>query len=198
MLGIDMTTWLGLAVVAAVVSTFGALLGVILKDYFFSRSFERWKQKQSLELLYQKYRDPLFLSASELASRVAELLYHYPAIYLSQEVLSLQPTKQLHNNIDDPYFQRYKLVSTIYRFCAFFGWLELYRQETTYLHSGDSKYSRSLECAVEMIRGDLADGQINGADDWEKWKDSLIFREELRAIGESMIETRGSTRAVMR
>jgi hypothetical protein len=88
-------------------------------------------------------------------------------------------------------------VSTVFRFCAFFGWLELYRQETTYPHSENSEYSKSLECAVEIVRGDLADGQINLADDWEEWKDNLIFREELRAIGESMIETRGSTRAVI-
>jgi hypothetical protein len=197
MLDINLQTWLGLTVVGTVVSTFGALLGIILKEYVFSRSFERWKQKQSLELLYQKYRDPLYLSARELASRVAELLTHYPAIYLGQEVLGLSAPKQVHNSIHDPYFQRHKLVSTVYRFCAFFGWLELYRQETTYLHFGNNKYSKCLERAVESIRGDLADGQINLADDWEKWNDCLIFREELRAIGESMIETRGSARAVM-
>src|SRR3954463_10266657 len=100
MLGIGLKTWLGLTVVSAIVSTFGALLGVVLKDYFFSRSFERWKQKQSLEVLYQKYRDPLFLSARELSSRVAELLNHYPAIYLTQKVYDSQPTEQLHNSID--------------------------------------------------------------------------------------------------
>jgi len=194
---IHLESWLGVTVVAALVSTFGALLGITLKDYFFSRSFERWKQRHSLELLYQKYRDPLFLSACELASRISELLKLYPAIYLKQKVLDSQPIKQLHNSFDDPYFQRYKLVSTVYRFCAFFGWLELYRQETTYLHSGNSKHSRSLEQAVELIRADLADGQINLADDWERWRDRLVFREEIRAIGESMIETRGSTRTVM-
>jgi hypothetical protein len=83
-------TWLG----PAVFTTFGALLGVILKDYFFSRSLERWRHKQSLELLYQKYRDPLFLSASEVASRVAELLNKYPANYLNEKVSHLKATKQ--------------------------------------------------------------------------------------------------------
>jgi hypothetical protein len=41
---------------------------------------------------------------------------------------------------------------------------------------------------VEAIRSSLADGHLNDADDWLKWTDSLIFREEQRAIGESMIE----------
>ena len=31
----------------------------------------------------------------------------------------------------------------------------------------------------------LADGEINTARDWRKWRDTLVFREELRAIGES-------------
>src|SRR5580765_5977083 len=48
--------WLGLTVVAAIVSTVGALFGIFLKDYLFSRSLEQWKQRQTLEQLYQKYR----------------------------------------------------------------------------------------------------------------------------------------------
>lgn len=193
----DLTAWLGLTAVAAIVSTVGALLGILIKDYFFSRSFERWKQQQSIELLYQKYRDPLFLSARELASRIVELLNEYPANFLTQTVLDSRPPKQTANSNADPYFQRYKFVSTVYRFSAFFGWLELYRQETTFLQTADSEHSRRLETAIAKIRGDIADGHINEAEDWHRWHDILIFREELRAIGESMIETQGSSRAVM-
>ena len=196
-LGLDTNTWLGFTVVAAVISTIGALLGIFLKDFVFSRSFERWKQKQTLEILYHRYRDPLFLSARELASRIGEILHHYPTVYLKATVLELRPDRQVHNSIDDPYFQRYKLVSTAYRFCAFLGWVELYRQEGTYLHSGNNKHSKKLEAAVELVRSDLADGQLNMADDWEEWRDTLIFREELRAIGELMIETHGGTRTIM-
>jgi hypothetical protein len=35
------------------------------------------------------------------------------------------------------------------------------------------------------------------AADWSAWRDTLIFREELRAIGESMIESRASGRSIM-
>jgi hypothetical protein len=77
MLGLDLKTWLGLAVVGSLVSTLGALVGIFLKDFFFSWSFERWKQRQTLDLLYQKYRDPLRLSARELTSRTLEIINQY-------------------------------------------------------------------------------------------------------------------------
>ncbi len=148
--------WLGFAVVAAIISAGGALLGIFLKDFVFSRSFERWKQRQTLEALYDKYRDPLFLSTRELASRLSEIVEDYPTVYLTSDVLASRPETQTHSSTDDPYFRRYKLVSSTYRFCAFFGWLELYRQEGIYLHFGDNKHSEKLEAAVNLIRGDLA------------------------------------------
>jgi hypothetical protein len=65
------------------------------------------------------------------------------------------------------------------------------------LHPGDSEQSKALAVAVEFVRQDLADGQLNQANDWPHWRDTLIFREESRAIGESMIEARGSVRTVI-
>jgi hypothetical protein len=196
-LGLDLKTWLKLTVVGAAISTFGALVGIVLKEYVFSRSFEKWKQRRTLEQLYQKFRDPLLLSARELASRSMEILDQYPTVYLRTNVLSLRPSRQIENSTDDPYFQHYKLVSTAYRFCAFLGWLELYRQEITFLHSGSNKHSRELEQAIGLIRADFADGQLNKAKNWLEWRDTLIFREELRAIGESMIESRGASRSII-
>lgn len=197
LLGLDIKTWLGLTVLGAIISTIGALFGIVLKDYFFTRSLERWKQRQTLEQVYQRFRDPLVLAVRELASRTLEILDHYPTVYLRGEVLASRPTKQIENSIEDAYFQRYKLVSTAYRLSAFLGWLELYRQEITFLHPGNNKHAKALDVAVGRIRGDLADGQINVAEDWHEWRDTLVFREELRAIGESLIESRGNTHAVM-
>ena len=196
-LGLDLKTWLGLSFLGAAISTVGAMLGIVLKDYFFTRSLERWRQRQTLEQVYQRFRDPLVLAAHELAARTLEVLDHYPPIYLRECVLTSRPTKQIENSIEDPYFQKYKLLSTAYRLCAFLAWLELYREEITFLHTGSNKQAKSLEVVVNRIRGDLADGQINLADDWLEWRDTLIFREELRAIGESLIETQGSVRSVI-
>lgn len=195
--GFDLKTWLALSVVGAIIATLGSLLGIVIKDFFFARSFERWKQRQTLEQLYQKFRDPLILATCELTSRVIEVLNHFPTVYLTDAVLASRPDKQVENSINDPYFRRYKLVSTAYRASALLAWIELYRQEVTHLHPGNNKHARSLESVVAHLRSDFADGQLNTATDWDQWKDTLVFREELRAIGESLIESRGSTRTVM-
>lgn len=36
---------------------------------------------------------------------------------------------------------------------------------------------------MNKIRSALADGWLNQHEDWREWRDCLIFREELRAIG---------------
>ncbi len=196
-LGLELKAWLGLTVLGAVVAAIGSIVGIVVKDYFFSRSIERFKQRQALEAVYQKYRDPLLLAACDMVSRLVEILDHYPTVYLRSAVFASQPERQIKNSIEDPYFQKYKLVSTLYRISALLAWLELYRQELTFLHPGDSQKSRQLEVAVHSIRSDLADGQLNEAHDWHDWRDTLIFREELRAVGESLIEARGTVRSVM-
>lgn len=196
-LGLPIETWFGLTVLGAIISTAGTLLGTVLKEYFFIRSFEKWKQKKILEQLYQRYRDPLFLSALDLSIRLSEINYHYPTTYLKNKVLESNPESQIDNSLLDPYFQKHKLLSTCYRLAAFLGWLELYRQEITYLRSGNNKHSESLDNAVKSIRIALADGQINREDDWTEWRDTLIFRDELRAIGEAMIDTKGDTKKII-
>lgn len=49
-------------------------------------------------------------------------------------------------------------------------------------------FTRDFELHVEAIRSSIADGHLNDAGDWLDWKDSLIFREEQRAIGEKMLD----------
>lgn len=196
-LGISLEKWLGLAVFGAFVSAIGSLLGIFIKDYLFARSFEKWKEKQLLNKIYDRYRDPLFLSAYDLATRILEITQRYPTTYLKREILNSNPDRQIHNSIHDPYFQKHKLISTIYRLSAFLGWLELYRQEVTYLRSIDNEHSRSLEKVVNSIRSDLADGQINSHENKAEWRDTLVFRDELRAIGESMIERSGNVSKVV-
>jgi hypothetical protein len=184
----SLQTLLGLSVLGAIISTIGSLIGLVFKEMYFSRSFDKWKRQQDLAQTYQKFKDPLVVAAIELITRLIEIVDHYPSIYLHSAVFELRPDRQLENNISDPYFQRHKLISTLYRFNAFFGWLELYRQEITFLKADNEVQTVALERALSCIREDLADGGINNNDNWRAWHDTLIFREELRAIGESMIE----------
>jgi hypothetical protein len=178
---------------AALLAT-GAVIGFFAKEFFFPRLLERWKDQRSLAQTYRRYRDPLFLSAQELANRLHEICETYPTNFLDSSVRPLESDKLEANSVEDPYFRKYKLVSSIYRFCAFLGWLELYRQEIVFLDSGHDEQNRTLDEALSRIRADIADGHINRAADFFRWSDHLIFREELRAIGEAMIctDTAGS------
>jgi hypothetical protein len=179
----------GLSVLGVILSSFGALVGIVIKDFLFVRSFENWKSKQSLVSVYRRYRDPILLSSIELLNRIREIIYQAPVNYLSSDFIDCKVQKMTKNSSDDPYYLKYKLVSTIYRLCSFLGWIELYRQEVTFLDSGKNKDNKNIEKCIDKIRGDIADGHLNMADDWESWTDSLLFREEQRAIGEAMIIT---------
>jgi hypothetical protein len=201
-LGLKPEQWLAFTVLGALVTTAGSLLGTILKEYFFSRSLENWKQKKALEYLYQKYSNPLFVSAKDLVNRLIEILDDYPPNYLNKEILDLRPVQLnpdqlIGKGTDDPYFKRYKLLSTAYRLSSFIAWLELYRQEMVFLDSGKYEQSKKLEKILHGIRSDLADGQLNASENWLDWKEYLIFREEIRAIGEFMLAGNDNSKTVM-
>jgi len=187
MFGLKPQELLALTVLAAVVTTAGNLLATFLKEFFFARSFEEWKERRTLMSVYRKYRDPIVLAGKELESRLSQICQDYPPDYLRSEVLDATPLELESNSSEDPHYKRYRLLSTVYRLCAFLGWLELYRQDLTFLDTGRQSENRRLEEAIARLKGDLADGQLNQADDWQEWRDRLIFREEQRAIGEVMI-----------
>jgi hypothetical protein len=185
--GLTTVQLLGLSVLAALVTTIGSLLATFLKDFLFARSLERWKDRRTLLAAYRKYRDPIIKTADDLLARVNEICSSYPTNYLKSALLNSHPDQLAANSAEDPYYKRYRLLSTVYRLCAFLGWLELYRQDVTFLDTGEKQDNELLEKALGDIRNDLADGNLNTASDHQKWIDRLIFREEQRAIGEAMI-----------
>ena len=191
------TQILGLSVVGALVTTIGTLVGLFLREVIFVRSFERWKTMQSLEQVARKYREPIALSAIEVCNRLTDICDHYPPNFLDSGLLSSASDRPALNSANDPYFRRYRLISTVYRLCSFLGWVELYRQDTTYLEPASDSKGRPVDRAIFAVRSDLADGQLNKASDWATWSDMLLFREEQRAIGESMIIAVGGARTVM-
>lgn len=219
MWGIDQLSSLNIATVATIFTIFGAVCGSLLNNYVLPQFVDQRKQKQELTALYEKYRAPLRFSTHELTFRMFSIIEETPKDYLKSAVLNANPSRLTQNSRDDPYYQRYKLVSSIYRFCAFLGWLELYRQETTYLRPLNVKNTRLLEEAIDHIRSDLADrtpgtsakwntwvdrfhstlekNHPDNLPDWATWTDVAIYREEIRAIGESMIEVDDDKRSVM-
>jgi hypothetical protein len=175
----------------------GVTVGLILKEFLFPRLFESWKSRRALQDLYRRYRDPLFLAGSELAGRLVEVCKTYPTNYLASRLLDQKVPGPRVNSADDLYFRRYKLVSSLYRLCAFLGWLELYRQDIVFLDSGRHRSNARFEQCLLLLREDIADGHLNRAEDWYEWSDYLIFREELRAAGEAMIVLEGGQRRVV-
>jgi hypothetical protein len=183
--------------VAALVTTAGTLVGHVLKEVVLARSFEAWKSRRALNALYRKYRDPIVLSAIELANRLSEICRDYPTDFLASTILGSSPPPPTHGAERDTYFRRYKLQSTIYRLAAFLAWLELFRQDIVFLDTGTSKTNSQVQDVIGRLRAALADGFLNTAEDWEAWADALIFREEQRALGEALIVQQSETRVVM-
>jgi hypothetical protein len=188
---------LGLTVVGALVTTGGTLLGLFLKEVLLARSFERWKARQSLEQVFRKYCEPMALAAIELCNRLTLICDDFPPDFLESRLLTSTPEEPATNSASDSHFKRYRLISSVYRFCSFLGWVELYRQDTTFLDPQIDSGERRVDRALYAIRSDIADGQLNAAEDWQTWYDELLFREEQRAIGESMVIGEGAVRTIM-
>jgi len=186
----------GLYLLVSVAAALGALGGHLLKEILPSVALEDWKARRQLTAVFRKYRDPIVLAAVELCHRLEEIELEYPPSFLLPAALSGPPTSQNAMTTEDSYYRRYKLESSIYRLCAFLGWLELYRQEVVFLDSGKRSVNDRIDSVLKRVRAAMADGHLNAAQDWESWRDALIFREEQRAIGEEMITTQGDQRVV--
>jgi hypothetical protein len=187
---------LGLGVLGALVSTVGTLLGLYLKDFVAARAFERWKARRAADDVFRRYRDPLALATSELINRLCEIISQEHPSFLKADVLKIANPRIERNDEEDPYFRRYKYDSTIYRLASVLGWIELFRQDITFLDSGQMHKNVEITNCLGDVRAALADGHLNEAADWAKWRDYLIFREEQRAIGESMIDNAANPRRV--
>src|SRR5690606_4590984 len=175
----DFKDYLGFTVVGAIITTVGSLVALFLKDFLFVRYFDSIKEKRTLKSLFKKYNDPLVLSAIELTRRLDELIRNYPTLIkvFTTDNFKLTPRVQTSNDATDPYFLKYKIVSSLYRLCSVLGWLELYRQEMGFLESHSTKRTIKLLLIIVKIRTPLADGQlIEGKDDCLEWRDIFELR----------------------
>lgn len=200
MFGLTAVQLLSLSVLAAAVTTVGNLLATLLKDYVIARRLQEWNERQAILSLYRRYRYPILQAAKKFKARVDDVCDQYPPAYLRSELIGMHPRRLGENLADDPHYQRYRLISTLYRMCAFLGWSELYRREVdaTLLEPKRQRANRRLEeVGFEPIESQFADGQLNEAPDRLLWKDGLIFREELRAIGEGMISESHDSHSVI-
>lgn len=180
---------LGLTVLGAAVTTIGSLLAMYIKEFIAVRWTERRKARQTLMEAYRRYQLPLFLAAKELSGRLYGLSRENVDRERERDVsldLLMTPAVREQTVAVNTHYLRYRLISNVYRLCSFLGWIELYRRDIGTLDVDSLGHSRELETCLGNIRLALADGWINEHRDWARWRDCLIFREELRAIGHSM------------
>lgn len=193
----DLSNILSWAAVIAVASAAGAFLADLAKPFVLSMLVSRWQERQELKKVFERYKKPLTLSATELANRLTEIVKYYPTTFLALDVLKTQNQTTKSNSDEDPYFKKYKFISTLYRFCALLGWLELFRRDTVLLASGNTKKDERIWKCIENIRIAVSDGHLNTYANRKEWKDHLVYREELRAIGESMVRLATSDYQIM-
>lgn len=181
-------TLLGLSVLGACVTMIGSLIAMFLKEFLAATWLERWKARQTLLGVYRRYQMPIFLAAEELSNR----LYGLSRDNNDREerdvglgVLRKTIAREPSATVNDHYI-RYRFVSNVYRLCSFLGWVELYRRDIGSLNVEALDRNRKLDACLRNIQSVLADGWINQHEDWRDWRDCLVFREELRAIGHAM------------
>jgi hypothetical protein len=172
-------------VLGSIVTVIGSLIALYLKEVLAVRSLERWKAHQTLLGVYRRYQLPIFHAAEELSVRAYGLARGNNDTG-SLELLDREISREPHALVSDHYLQ-YRFVSNVYRLCSFLGWVELYRRDIGTLDVDSIDRNHLLEACLSNIQGPLADGWINQHEDIKSWRDCLVFREELRAIGNRMI-----------
>lgn len=189
MFGIEISEILKFTVLGSFVTVIGSLIALYLKEILAVRSFERWKARQTLIGVYRRYQLPIFLAAEEFSGRLYGLSRpnnDRAPQDIGVDILNTDVTRKAHAMVSDHYFQ-YRFVSNTYRLCNFLGWVELYRRDIGTLDVDSIDRNHLLESCLRNIRSTIADGWINQHSDVDIWRDCLIFREELRAIGHRMI-----------
>lgn len=197
MLDLSAKDLLGLTVLGAIITTFGTLVGLVLKEFVAVRFFEQWKARIAADEVFRRYRDPLSLASFELINRLIEVIEKEHPNFLKPEILKIESSRSAGNSNEDPYFQKYKYDSTVFRLANVLAWIELFRQEVTFLDSGHSQTNSAISECLRKLRGALADGHLSeNLPDWKEWRDYLIFREEQRAVGESLINKEADPRRI--
>jgi hypothetical protein len=116
--------------------------------------------------LMARYRDPVLRAAYDLQSRIYNIA--------EQNFLGK------YYRHDEARFREYARDNTLYVFAEYLGWVEIVRQEVSFLDLGDEQRSRELNERFERVRTALLTDHLP--------RPFMIFHGQQRAIGELMIE----------
>ncbi|MBE7159443.1 MAG: hypothetical protein INR62_13600 [Rhodospirillales bacterium] len=136
------------------------------------------------ERLYERQKAQVYVATQDLRRTLTELnLGGGNALpFLNAEFLVSQPPRPTDFSPNDPYYQKYDLVNLIYRLCALLGWMELYRNDPSFLN-GPSVDRNRLEKSFGNIRKAFSqcDKTVN------QGADGVILEDDQRASGEMML-----------
>jgi len=172
---------------SAIFSLVGIVASILLSSAVAAHNVEREQQRT-----YARQKSQVRLSAKELRSALIKIdsADPYPPAFLNPEFIYSQPNRPESFSPDEPYYQKYDFVSTVYRVCALLGWLELYRRDPSFLSGPPNEKKKIEQCFLKIRKafGDefSSEKKENGMAD--KWIDGLILEDDQRAIGEKMLE----------
>jgi len=147
----------------------------------------------------------LTLSIIEIGERLNYICKHEldPPPFMKYELGDQreQPPRKTFDDNDEN-IKKYYLVSSVYRMCAFLGWIEICRQDCIFSNKwetvgriGEREIKiGEIESCVQKIKEIFVE---RNTDSGEIYKDSIFFEEELRAIGETMIKIDNGKKVVL-
>jgi hypothetical protein len=169
-----MSVTVGLALISGLValasvglSSYAAIRTTRMQNELETRR-DRDSRADAIKEVMARYRNPLLRSAIDLQGRLCSI------------VENGFMTRHLSSN--DPEWQEYGTVSTLFRLAEYFGWVEILRRGVQFLDLGNEERSQELaELLQEISLGfanthDFPDGAFR------------LFRDEQRALGESVLE----------
>ncbi len=178
------------AVIAAAAGLLGSIGGLLFSTFLAER-----KSRQEAAHTYARHRLQLSLAVGDLIESLRRIPPEPAPLppFLSEALVFQSPTRPAVPDRGDPYYLKYDLVDTVYRLCALFGWLELYRTDVTFLRGPPGAQRRRVEGYFAEIRQCLADATLKAkAADAAGWRDGFILEDDQRAIGERMLDRKRS------
>jgi hypothetical protein len=168
-------------------SLVGIVASILLSSAVAAHNVEREQQRT-----YARQKTQVRLSAKELRSALSKIdsADPYPPAFLNEEFIYFQPKRPASFSPDEPYYQKYDFVSTVYRVCALLGWLELYRRDPSFLSGPPNEKKKIEDCFLQIRKafGDEFSSEKKKNGLAGKWIDGLILEDDQRAIGETMLE----------
>lgn len=146
------------------------------------------KAKKDRREIFERQRLQVRLAVKDLLSSMERIQAREHGLqFLEEDLVYDQPPRPKRWERRDRYYLKYDLVDTVYRLCALLGWMEIYRNDATFL-LGSKAERQQLEEGFEKLRNALAEERpLEGMNaDPPDQKCAFILEDDQRAIGEQM------------